>query len=120
MAFVAPASLMLDDVVAATRASSATYCFFRPSPPVHPCRLASRDMLTTKHGERAVPEYPIFSPISSQEGTRVAINPERVSSLVETGPKRVTINLPDGGAVSVAMSLEQVTTRLRGDQLAEE
>jgi hypothetical protein len=77
-------------------------------------------MLSTKHGERAVPEYPIFSPISSQEGTRVAINPEHVSSLVETGPKRVTINLPDGGAVSVAMSLEQVIARLRGAQLAEE
>ncbi len=56
-----------------------------------------------------MPEYPIFSPISSQEGTRVAINPEHVSSLVETGPKRVIINLSEGGAVSVAMSLDQVS-----------
>ncbi|MGA9849106.1 MAG: hypothetical protein WBQ45_15890 [Roseiarcus sp.] len=67
-----------------------------------------------------MPEYPIFSPISSQEGTRVAINPEHVSSLVETGPKRVIINLSEGGAVSVAMSLDQVMAHLRGAQLAVE
>ena len=66
-----------------------------------------------------MPDYPIFTPISSQEGSRVAINPEHVSSLVETGPHRVTINLPDGGAISVAMSLEDVITRLRGARSAE-
>jgi hypothetical protein len=67
-----------------------------------------------------VPEYPIFSPISKQGGIRVAINPELVSSITETDSHRVTVNLFDGGAVSVAMSLEQVIARLRGASLAEE
>ena len=77
-------------------------------------------MLEAESRERAVADYPIFTPISSQEGSRVAINPEHVSSLVETGPQRVTINLPDGGAVSVAMSLEDVIARLRGARAAGE
>jgi tetratricopeptide (TPR) repeat protein len=84
--------------------------------------LAQRGVKGDDHSqqrERAVPEYVIFSPISPQEGSRVAINPEYVSSLVEIDPQRVTINLPDGGAVSVAMSLEQVIARLRGARLAE-
>ncbi len=76
-------------------------------------------MLEAEERERAVADYPIFTPISSQEGSRVAINPEHVSSLVETDPERVTINLPDGGAVSVAMSLEKVIARLRGARSAE-
>ena len=72
------------------------------------------------HGQRVVPEYPIFSPISSQEGSRVAINPERVSSIIETGPRRVNINLPDGGTVTVAMTLEHVIAHLRGAHVAQE
>ena len=67
-----------------------------------------------------MPEYPIFSPISKQGGLRVAINPALVSSIIETDPQRVTINLPDGGSVSVAMSLEQVIARLRGVAATEE
>jgi hypothetical protein len=67
-----------------------------------------------------VPEYPIFSPISSQEGSRVAINPDRVSSIIETGPRRVNINLPAGGTVTVAMTLEHVIAHLRGAHVAQE
>ena len=58
---------------------------------------------------------PIF-PVFQQEGNgqRIAINPERVASIVELEPRRVTINLPDGGSVTVAMTLESVIARLSG------
>jgi hypothetical protein len=61
-----------------------------------------------------VPTYPIFQQEGS--GQRVAINPERVASIVELEPRRVAINLPDGGSVTVAMTLESVIARLSGSR----
>jgi hypothetical protein len=57
-------------------------------------------------------KYPIFT----QEGStqRIAINPERVVSLIELEPKRTIINMPDGGGVTVAMRLESVIALLAG------
>ena len=60
--------------------------------------------------------FPIFS---EESGQRIAINPNRVVSIVEITPGRVTINLPDAGMVLIPMSLERVIARLEGGELPE-
>ena len=41
--------------------------------------------------------YPIFQ---DESGQRIAINPDNVASILEINPRRVIINLPDGGSVT--------------------
>ena len=41
-----------------------------------------------------------------KSGKRAAINPEYVVSLSELAPNLVGINLPDGGSVTVEMTLD--------------
>jgi uncharacterized protein YlzI (FlbEa/FlbD family) len=53
--------------------------------------------------------YPIFS---AENGERIAINPDHVVSIAEIPAGRVTINLPQGGAVIVQMTLQRVIDRL--------
>jgi hypothetical protein len=55
--------------------------------------------------------YPIFL---QEGGQRIAINPDSVTSIIETEPKRVLVCLPDGGSANIAMSLEGVVARLSG------
>jgi uncharacterized protein YlzI (FlbEa/FlbD family) len=55
--------------------------------------------------------YPIFT---TESGEKVAINPDHVVSLAEIPSGRVTICLPEGGAVIVQMTLESVIARLTG------
>ena len=55
--------------------------------------------------------YPIFS---QEGGQRIAINTDRVTSIIEIEPKRVLVCLPDGGSANIAMSLEGVVARLSG------
>ncbi len=55
--------------------------------------------------------YPIFT---AEGGERIAINPDHVVSLQEIPEGRVTICLPDGGAVTVRLTLESVIARLTG------
>jgi hypothetical protein len=61
--------------------------------------------------------FPIFS---EKSGQRIAINPSRVVSIVETTPGHVTINLPDAGIVFIPMSLEDLVARLEGGELPEQ
>ncbi len=55
--------------------------------------------------------YPIFS---QDAGQRIAINPERVASIIEIEPGRVVVILPDSGSATISMTLESVTARLTG------
>ena len=55
--------------------------------------------------------YPIFA---QDAGQRIAINPERVSSIIEIEPGRVVVILPDSGSATISMTLESVIDRLTG------
>ena len=55
--------------------------------------------------------YPIFS---QDAGQRIAINPERVASIIEFEPGRVVVVLPDSGSATISMTLESVIARLTG------
>jgi hypothetical protein len=55
--------------------------------------------------------YPIFS---QDAGQRIAINPERVASIIEIEPGRVVVVLPDSGSATISMTLESVIARLTG------
>ena len=57
--------------------------------------------------------YPIFS---QEGGQRIAINPEQVISIIELEPRRILIALPDGGSITVSMTLESVIARLSGQR----
>jgi hypothetical protein len=57
--------------------------------------------------------YPIFS---QEGGQRIAINPERVISIIELEPRRILIGLPHGGSITVSMTLESVIARLSGQR----
>jgi hypothetical protein len=57
--------------------------------------------------------YPIFLVEGKQ---RIAINPDRVINIAELERGRVSINFSGGGAVTVAMTLEDVIARLAGMQ----
>jgi hypothetical protein len=61
--------------------------------------------------------YPIFS---QDAGQRIAINPERVASIVEIEPGRVVVILPDSGSATISMTLESVVARLTGRELGPE
>jgi hypothetical protein len=67
--------------------------------------------------ELEVPDYRI---LQTEDGGRVAINPDLVASLAEVAPGRVFITLPSGGPVIVAKPLEHVIALLRGARVAEE
>ena len=57
--------------------------------------------------------YPVFS---QENGQRVAINPELVISIFEIEPGRVSLNLPDGGSVTIQMELDAVIALLTGQR----
>jgi hypothetical protein len=55
--------------------------------------------------------YPIFA---QDAGQRIAINPERVASIIEIEPGRVVVILPDSASATISMTLESVIDRLTG------
>ena len=57
--------------------------------------------------------YPIFS---QDAGQRIAINPERVTSVIEIEPGRVVVILPDSSSATISMTLEGVIARLTGNR----
>ena len=58
-----------------------------------------------------VATYPIFA---QDAGQRIAINPERVASIIEIEPGRVVVILPDSASATISMTLESVVARLTG------
>ena len=55
--------------------------------------------------------YPIFA---QDAGQRIAINPERVASIIEIEPGRVVVILADSASATISMTLESVVARLTG------
>jgi uncharacterized protein YlzI (FlbEa/FlbD family) len=60
------------------------------------------------------PPMATYAVFQSEDGERVAINPDHVVSIVEITPDHSTIYLRTGGAVTVNMALESVIGRLTG------